>query len=193
MSSPVWHQNKVVELSLDLLSFLHMYMSLLNESHGVVALRCHFSILAFRLMLMMVDVVFPLTVKRRGEHPSHVTTSNLKSTNFPDISCAASAFGLSVATLLYNWKKARLDCFYAHMVKHSSHTLVLYTPRILQGFVEYCNRSGKIQQECYVFLVYVNDISQIFVWSLFSSNMTGKTLPSNTVQSDANDAAPVWD
>lgn len=166
-----------------------MYMLLLNESHGVVALQCHFSILAFRLMLMMVDVV----VRRRGEHPGHVTTSNLKSTNFPDISCATSAFGLSVATLLYNWKKARLDCCYAHMVKHSSHTLVLCIPRVLQGFVEYWNMSGKIQQECYVFLVSVNDISQIFVWSLFYCNMTGKTLPSNTVQSDANDAVPVWD
>lgn len=79
------------------------------------------------------------------------------------------------------------------MVKHSSHTLVALHPQNSLGFVEYCNMSGKIQQECYVFLVFVNDISQIFVWSLFSCNMTGKTLPSNTVQTDANDAAPVWE
>ena len=74
-----------------------------------------------------------------------------------------------------------------NVLKHSCYTWVLYTPRILQGLVGYGNRSGRmLGLEC------VNDISQMFIWSLFSCNMPGKMLTSNTAQSDGGDAALVW-
>lgn len=131
---------------------------------------------------LQMRVVVPLTVAISwegiaGQIMWPQVTWNQQTFTFPVL---FSVVGLSITTSLYNWKnKAWL--FYAHMGKHSPHTWALYTPRILQGFMGYCNRSGKIQQECHVFLVSINDISQMFVWSLFSCNMTGKMLTSNGV------------